>query len=255
MIAQFALRLMLGMSAMWSLMPRHQVSVGFFRIQMLIVMGLSVLSALTFGELSHVPETVAVVPVSWGTPLCIALAVAAFFGSAFWTLGRRGLGAVIVFAILILSGGLLVGSTMTSLNSGLSWLAASGEITTALSLGGAMTGMLLGHWYLTAPTMSIDPLSSLNKFFGIAVGLRLIVSLLALVLGWALLDSTTHWLWLSLRWLAGILGPLILVVMVSRILRYKNTQSATGVLFVGVILTFIGELSATLLARELHLPF
>jgi len=42
--------------------------------------------------------------------------------------------------------------------------------------------------------------------------------------------------------------------MVWRILRYRNTQAATGVLFVGVIVTFIGELSATLVSRELHVP-
>ncbi|MCA9068571.1 MAG: hypothetical protein KDA84_06595 [Planctomycetaceae bacterium] len=255
MIAQFALRLMFGMSAMWSLMPRHQVSVGFFRIQMLIVMGLSVLATLTFGELSHAPETSTILPISWGTPLCIALGVLAFFGSAFWTIDFRRVGTVIVFAIMILSGGLLVGSTLTSWSSWPSWLAALGEISTALSLGGAMTGMLLGHWYLTAPTKSISPLNTLNRLFGLSVGSRLIVSAIALASGWAMLQSETHWLWLSLRWLAGIIGPLILVVMVSRILRYKNTQSATGVLFVGVILTFIGELSATLLTRELHLPF
>jgi hypothetical protein len=46
----------------------------------------------------------------------------------------------------------------------------------------------------------------------------------------------------------------VLALMVWRILRYRNTQAATGVLFVGVIVTFIGELSATLVSRELHLP-
>src|SRR5687768_3656781 len=56
MIAQFALRMMFGMSLMWSLMPREKVSAGFFRIQMLIVMGLGVLASLTFGELSQNPE-------------------------------------------------------------------------------------------------------------------------------------------------------------------------------------------------------
>jgi hypothetical protein len=61
-------------------------------------------------------------------------------------------------------------------------------------------------------------------------------------------------MWLVLRWLAGIVAPLVLAVMVWRILRYRNTQAATGVLFVGVIVTFIGELSATLVSRELHLP-
>jgi hypothetical protein len=61
-------------------------------------------------------------------------------------------------------------------------------------------------------------------------------------------------MWLVLRWLAGIVAPLVLAVMVWRILRYRNTQAATGVLFVGVIVTFIGELSATLVSQELHLP-
>ena len=57
-----------------------------------------------------------------------------------------------------------------------------------------------------------------------------------------------------LRWLAGILGPLVISIMAVRILRYRNTQAATGVLFAGVILTFIGEMSAALLYSELHVP-
>jgi hypothetical protein len=255
MIAQFALRLIFGMSLMWSLLPKGQVSAGFFRIQMLIVMGLGVLAALTFGELSQNPDVFSLLSPARGKPICITLAVLGFLGSAVWTLGMRRAGTVFVFLIFGLSGVLLAGSTMSRLDQGRDWLFAAAEIATAGSLGGAMTGMLLGHWYLTAPTMSIQPLASLNRFFGVAVGLRLIVSAAALFIGYALLQSSTHWLWFSLRWLAGIAGPLVLVVMVSRILRYKNTQSATGVLFVGVILTFIGELSATLLARELGLPF
>ena len=42
--------------------------------------------------------------------------------------------------------------------------------------------------------------------------------------------------------------------MVSRILEYRNTQSATGVLYVGVVLILTGELTATLLAHELSIP-
>ena len=255
MIAQFALRLMFGMSLMWSLMPRREVSAGFFRIQMLIAMGLGVLAALTFGELSQVPDATPLLAASYGTPLCAVLAAAAFLGSGFWTLGRRGVGTGFVFVILALSGVLLIGSASTGWETARGWLFPAAEVATAATLGGAMTGMLLGHWYLTAPTMSIQPLSSLNRLFAIALGLRLVVSTVALVDGYAMLHGGTHILWLCLRWLAGILGPLVLVAMVSRILRYKNTQSATGVLFVEVILTFIGELSATLLARELHWPF
>jgi hypothetical protein len=122
-------------------------------------------------------------------------------------------------------------------------------------LGGAVTGMLLGHWYLTAPTMSIDPLRRITVYYGIAGVVRLVLSAVALWLGWQALSGSTQLVWLALRWLAGILGPLLVAWMVLRILRYRNTQSATGVLFVGVILTFIGEATAALLYRELSIPF
>ena len=36
MIAQFAIRLICGMSLVWWLAPRKQITDGFFRIQMLI---------------------------------------------------------------------------------------------------------------------------------------------------------------------------------------------------------------------------
>jgi hypothetical protein len=51
-----------------------------------------------------------------------------------------------------------------------------------------------------------------------------------------------------------VAGPLAVWLMVRQILKYRNTQAATGVLFVGVILTFIGELTADLLFHELRVP-
>jgi hypothetical protein len=118
-----------------------------------------------------------------------------------------------------------------------------------------MAGMLLGHRYLTAPGMPLTPLIWLNAGLGLAAVLRCLVSLGALALGIGVLTESTYWIWLALRWLAGILGPLAACIMVHRILRYRNTQAATGVLFVAVILTFIGELTADLLQRTLGMSF
>jgi hypothetical protein len=64
----------------------------------------------------------------------------------------------------------------------------------------------------------------------------------------------THKTWLAIRWLAGLIGPLAMALMVPRILKYRNTQSATGVLFAGVILAFMGEMAATLLSNEVGWP-
>jgi hypothetical protein len=103
--------------------------------------------------------------------------------------------------------------------------------------------------------MPLAPLCRLNQALGVATLFRLAVSAAAFFVGMAALTDSTYWIWLALRWLAGILGPLAACVMVHRILRYRNTQAATGVLFVAVILTFIGELTADLLQRAVHVPF
>ena len=49
--------------------------------------------------------------------------------------------------------------------------------------------------------------------------------------------------------------PLALSLVLLRILRYRNTQSATGVLFAGLIVVFMGEMTAALLERDLLVPY
>ncbi|MCX7395107.1 MAG: hypothetical protein NTW75_13395 [Planctomycetales bacterium] len=255
MIAQFCLLLVLGMSLMWGLMPRKQVTAGFFRVQMLVVLGLSVLAFLTLGRLRVLPgeplsdQSMFVSQCSAG-----AIAFVAYVGSVLWTLNRRPAGTVCNFAVLALAFVNLV----LSRGHGV-WLATpSGaflflsNISTSAVLGGSVTSMLLGHWYLTAPTMSIEPLKHLCRLFGAAVCLRLLVSVVGWFIGGHSLHDGTHYTWFAMRWLAGLLGPLVIACMADRILRYRNTQAATGVLFAGVILTFIGEMSAALLYTELH---
>jgi hypothetical protein len=257
MIAQFALRLVCGISLMWVLMPRQRITSGFFRIQMLVALGLSALAALTLGRFAG--ETAGdspLLPLGAGRILCGVLAGVAYVGSIAWTLERRTLGTGCVFAVVALSSVILLLSSVSGgqIETAVGALTLVSELATSLLVGAATAGMLLGHWYLTAPTMSIAPLGRVNACFGSAALLRLVVSLAGLVLAWPRLAGGTPVLWLVLRWTAGIAGPLVLAVMVGRILRYRNTQAATGVLFVGVILTFLGELSATLVSRELHVP-
>ena len=257
MIAEFSLLLTCGMSLMWCLMPRAQVTSGFFRIQMMIVMALSMLAVLTMGQLtSATGEPLLGKLLSSARMASILTLCFAYCGSVVWMLDRRRPGTVAVFAVFL--------ATMTSLvcsRGGLSWLTTTSGLfyflssfATASVLGGAMTGMLLGHWYLTAPTMSIDPLKKLTWYFSAAVLMRLILSAIGWWMAGQNLHSGVHWTGFALRWLAGILGPLGISVMAIRILRYRNTQAATGVLFAGVILSFIGEMSAALLYSDLRVP-
>lgn len=258
MIAEFSLLLTCGMSLMWCLMPRAQVTAGFFRIQMLIVIGLSILAILAMGQLTapsggRLPDNLLLgARIASGAGL-----FGAYVGSILWSLDRRRAGTIVMFVVMA--------AAMTSLvcsRGGIAELMTRGggfhflsSFATAGVLGGSVTGMLLGHWYLTAPTMSIEPLKKLSWFFAAAVLLRLAVS----VVGWMMsgqdLHGGVHWTWFALRWLAGIIGPLAISIMSLRILRYRNTQAATGVLFAGVILTFIGEMSAALLYSDLRVSF
>ncbi len=292
MIAQFALRLICGMSLMWALMPRRQVTSGFCRIQMLVVMGLGTLAALSMAMEAQSAirdagssELVSALPSPLGAALpSSVIAGLGFVGSVLWTLERRTSGGVVGFGILLFSaaelivpfagtghdifiiywGDMIVRNGAPVVSSACPvFLAILSEVASAGVLGSAVVGMLLGHWYLTTPTMSIEPLKRLNLLMGIAGVLRFVVSavIVLMFVGGAvdandritsLSDAPSTWL--GLRWLAGIIGPLVVSLMVWRILKYRNTQAATGVLFVGVILAFIGDMTAALLLSETKLP-
>jgi hypothetical protein len=118
-----------------------------------------------------------------------------------------------------------------------------------------LTAMLLGHWYLTTPTMSTQPLWWFNYAIVAAACLRLIASVTAVMTRGLQVSGTTHWMWLGIHWLGTIVVPLIVAALVWRILKFRNTQSATGVLFAGLILVLMGEMSGTLLERDLHIPY
>jgi hypothetical protein len=180
------------------------------------------------------------------------IAGAAYVGSVVWALERRHAGTLVAFMVLGLAA-MAVGRAAWDAGTP-RWLALASAFTTAVSLGGAVTGMLLGHWYLTAPTMSIAPLVRLTWCYLAAVIARLAASAVGYAFAGDAVAGSLPWTWLVLRWLAGILAPLVLCGMTLQILRYRNTQAATGVLFAAVILSFIGEMSATLLLGELHRP-
>lgn len=244
--------------------PRRTISSGFFRVQMLIVLGLSFLGFLANQSFVTPPQSPSATNLlNLRAILCIALGIIAFLGSVFWTLERRAgatrilLGTTALSLITLAISAVVTNPPVAgadSLNFGGIPLLLINDITGTLLLGGALTGMLLGHSYLTTPTMSISPLSRINLYFGIGAILKGILCTAVLLLGLRTSLSVMTGTMLALRTLAGILSPLILSLMTWQILKFKNTQAATGVLFVGVILTFIGELVAAILQQELHLP-
>ena len=267
MLTQFAIRLIFGMSLVWCVMPRSEVTSGFFRIQNLVTLGLAVLAFMAIGPAPVAEGAEPMLSAEIVRWISIGLATMSFLGSVMWTLERRVAGTRFALGIAFVSFITVVLSSVPSggfltLKGNLTWLT---ELAVAAVSGATVGGMLLGHWYLTTPTMSTTPLNRVNWFLCCVAGDRLIFGAIALGLFWpfgadgttnigATSWTSTHTVWLMLEWTGGIFGPLAVSIMVVRILRYKNTQSATGVLFVGVILAFIGEMTGALLRHELQLP-
>lgn len=120
-------------------------------------------------------------------------------------------------------------------------------------LAGAIFCMNLGHWHLKVRKLSIKHLTIATRFFALLLAIRLIWDL-----GWLMTNRIQHEgyyiaLWqffrttdgflLSLTVLCGTLLPLLVVVIVLRTLRIRATASATGLLYVIVVLVLMGELA------------
>lgn len=250
MIPQFTIRLICGLATMWTVAPKPEITSGFFRIQHLLALGLSVLLAVTVNQLTSGPAMLSDRMATVFFALGMILAFCSFLGSLFWTLERRIAGGWTAALICILSstGVILHGMSGGQSAHGLqSTLVIWDALSAAWLTGGVIATMLLGHWYLTAIGMKLTPLVQYTWILLGAVVVRIaVVGVQSLLFPSSLSSSWTVSMTI-LRW-AGLLGPLVLTVLTLRILRYRNTQSATGVLYAAAALVFLGEMAASLLA-------
>lgn len=220
----------------------------------------------------------------------LCAASAAFMTTAgWWMLWRRGggssallwtSGAFLVLTILynrarhfdwkrahapLLWGAIAAGvAAVLAADAGQGALLAATDLTSALLLGAAAGAMILGHYYLVVLDLPIAALRRLTVLLVIAIGLRTIVVGLALAgpthagleqaravaLGLWSPDGVFVWM----RLLFGIAGPLSLVWFIWKTVEIRSTQSATGILYVQLFLVMAGELLAKYLRMAAGLP-
>ena len=125
--------------------------------------------------------------------------------------------------------------------------------------GLALMDMLLGHAYLTASKMTIQPFRRLNTILAGALVWRIAFAVGAVLIANSI--SPTYMLWgyhglyILTRWLVGLVIPAVFIYMAHDCIKRRSTQSATGILYVTGVLIFIGEILATHLVRATGLPF
>ncbi len=248
-LTQFVLRLVFGLALSMAITSSRRVTSGYFRNHLYVLLGLNVLAGLAV--MSDAEGRLGI----W---LPLVGAVTSYVGSVCWLYERPRPG---IAALWVVSGTALAGAWLAI---GLAEAAATGAtilrwldpIASGLVLGTTMAAMLLGHWYLNSPGMQLAPLRRLVVFSGAAVVVRAAlcgIGLAAEISVAGMPDSGTL-LFIALRWLAGLVGTMVVVVMTWHTLKIPNTQSATGILYVGVITTFLGELTALLLSVQTVYP-
>jgi hypothetical protein len=244
MLAVFCLRLACGLTGALLLCPAANVNPRFFRAQYRIALGLTGVAAISLWE-GTAP---------WFKVLLAAALGALFCGALIWSLDKApGHRFVLIAAVLCLV------TVLGEVNRTLwpeppAWTALATEYASAALLGTATTAMLMGHSYLNAPTMSIRPLLNLLAAFFATLSVRAILAGIGLVWwtrGHALVNLEDEAvLWLIPRWLLGFGVPMVLGVMARQAAGIRSTQSATGILYVVVVLTFLGEVLSLVLLQQ-----
>lgn len=237
LLLDFLCRFGWGMAAGLVLTPAALVPSGFFRVNLLVVLGLATGAALVSRSLSGadgvwIPAT--------------ATAVVAWVGSVAWLAERTRAGqwACGIAAVLMAGASL---ATAGADPAGPSMAAGLSALVSGLVSGLAVHAMLLGHWYLNAPGMRVDALRKMIDIALIAWAMRVAIAVAGLAEGTTLPVGLTETALVALRWLAGLAGLPVLLIMARKTLDIPNTQSATGILYVACLAAILGELTAQLL--------
>jgi hypothetical protein len=244
LLVAFLCRFGWGMAVGLLLTPAGDVPAGFFRVNLLVVMGLATLAALAAATAW---------PFGVVCAACALAAVASWLGGIGWLAARRGFATV---CTLVVTAALAVASvaSVESAGGGEGLLAAVAALSAGLVIGLSVHAMLLGHWYLNAPGMRVDILQTMVLWTIAAWGGETLIALAGLpTLLAEVADPATAALG-GLRWIAGLMGLPVLLVMSRRTLEIPNTQSATGILYVACLAAIVGELTAQLLTDRAGWP-
>jgi hypothetical protein len=247
LLTEFVFRLGFGLALAMSVTPSSRVTSGFFRNHLYVLLGINVLA--TLAALANRERFLLWPP--------LAAAIVSYVGAALWLYEkpRPGKAALLIVAGLDLWGAWIGQLPASDTSTVVRLLRALDPASSGLLLGSTIAAMFLGHWYLNTPTMELAPLRRLLKLMAASLALRVTAAAAGLIA--VALHGDTSLLnvpLVALRWLAGLVAMAGVIWMAWQTLKIPNTQSATGILYVGVILSFLGELVALLLSHNSRFP-
>jgi hypothetical protein len=195
---------------------------------------------------------------SAGLWLLVAAAAASYMATLCWGLGRPPIATVLQVVILGAAGGWMVLASRHTDPGSWALLAVDRGVSGVL-LGATLHSMLLGHYYLTAPAMSIAPLTRSLDLIVAALAARCVLAGIGAWLpgvgssvpasGAGSLDLAI----MMMRWGMGVIGAGVSVVLARRTAAIRSTQSATGILYITTIFVLFGELATIAVNARGHL--
>jgi hypothetical protein len=137
-------------------------------------------------------------------------------------------------------------------------------LNSALLLGGASGGMLLGHWYLIDRDLSLEPLNRMLSLYLFSLRAQLAIfvvgGLLFLLLGADPTVASLHQLMgehlplLLTRLAVSPVGAAVLGAMIWRTLQIPQTMAATGLFYIAVLAVLVGEFLGRFILFRTSLP-
>lgn len=121
-------------------------------------------------------------------------------------------------------------------------------VSSALLLGATTLAMMLGHWYLVTPKLSITPLKRyaggyilLTFWMALQVVAGYFLSYRGGVVDGLPIAVRQEFIFLLFRVAWGLLVPMGMAYFIWETVKMRSTQSATGILYASMVCTLMGE--------------
>ncbi len=248
-------------------LPFHDIERGFYKSSGAVFLASALV--ITAGETALLwraaerPTAGVVEAATWAVcAIAAAVYVASLWGDPYERRARAYLATLVIgVAALVVSAVRFSPEPVWSLET---ILYPASFLVSALLLGATATGMLLGHWYLIDVGMPLAPFVRMWRLYRASLVLQLVTlasSLLLLsIAGGSATSSALATLWhehRELLWTRLGLGPipaLAIAWMIWRTLQIPQTMAATGLFYVAVLTTVVGEFLGRFLLYRTSLP-
>ncbi len=254
-----------------SIPPFFKVERGFYKSTAGVYLAAGLITAAGFGLLAirrvpaEYPTSVGLLAASslWAAfSVACAIYLATLWGEDGWLRARSYTAALALGLIAVVTSAILLEpSNFGALAAVLCGVTA---VTSSLVLGLVSGAMMFGHWYLIDPNLPVEYLRSFVRMLGGALlldvaALLITLAVLAIAGGaagaavYGLVDS--HSLLLVSRTVLGPIATLVLTWMTWQTLKVPQTMAATGLLYIAVMSTLVGEMLGRFILFRTAVPF